>query len=402
MSDENDDERHERLSSVRISPDNATVMAKLGLLKDLAGTWQGEGFNLIARPNFHDKANLYLQLNQTRETLKIDPIGSPIPNRGFGQDDIELNGLTYLQKISDLPTGGALHIEPGIWITQPFTTYPPETAPANAQIIARMATIPHGNAMLAQGIAEPFTGPPTLKIPTAEYAFSRFPSFNSTPFATAPTVPPPAVLNAAGTDEHANAVANGLPPFDEYNLTIPESVTNPRTPFATSPPEPALPTNIHGVPMQEIVNDPIKLLQNIVQKQIANGHKFEGTVLNIATQAKVRFFKQPNSHPTDPTVDVDLTDGAGGVENILFLEGGEPAGAQGPNAEAALVYATFWIEKVSHDDHPAFMQLQYAQMVILNFPIFSALHHPVPPAPPLLVNLGWPHISVATLRKSFN
>jgi len=106
----------ERISSIRISADNATALDNLGLLRDFAGTWHGEGFNLIARPDFEGNANLYLQLNQTHETLKIDPIGSSIPNRGFGQNDIELFGLTYLQKISDLATGGALHIEPGIWI----------------------------------------------------------------------------------------------------------------------------------------------------------------------------------------------------------------------------------------------------------------------------------------------
>ena len=43
------------------------------------------------------------------------------------------------------------------------------------------------------------------------------------------------------------------------------------------------------------------------------------------------------------------------------------------------------------------MQLQYAQMVVLNFPIFHLLHQ----TPPIYVNLGWPHITVATLRKSF-
>ena len=90
-----------RISDVRITPDNLTVLKQLGLLQDLAGTWKGKGFNLIARPDFHDKTDLYLQLNQTRETLKFDPIGSSIPNRGFGQDDIELFGLTYLQQISD-------------------------------------------------------------------------------------------------------------------------------------------------------------------------------------------------------------------------------------------------------------------------------------------------------------
>lgn len=68
--------------------------------------------------------------------------------------------------------------------------------------------------------------------------------------------------------------------------------------------------------------------------------------------------------------------------------------AKGPNANTALVYATFWIEKVMHEHHRPFMQLQYAQMVILDFPIFTLL--------PKVVNLGWPHISVATLRKTFN
>ena len=83
--------------------DDAMVQQKLGYLCELPGTWEGRGFNLIARPDLHDKANLYLQLNQTHETLTITPIGSAIPNRGFGQDDIELFGLSYLQKIHDHP-----------------------------------------------------------------------------------------------------------------------------------------------------------------------------------------------------------------------------------------------------------------------------------------------------------
>lgn len=41
------------------------------------------------------------------------------------------------------------------------------------------------------------------------------------------------------------------------------------------------------------------------------------------------------------------------------------------------------------------MQLQYAQMVIPEFEIFAAL-------PKVNANIGWPHISVATLRKSFS
>lgn len=111
--------------------------------------------------------------------------------------------------------------------------------------------------------------------------------------------------------------------------------------------------------MQDVVNDPIKLLQAVINRQVA-----------------------------------DSINGAGGIENALFLKGGEPVGPKGPNAEAALFYATFWIEKVSPQNFPPFMQLQYAQMAVLNFEVLTLL-----PASP---NVGWPHISVATLRKGFN
>lgn len=383
------------IPDVRITPDSATVSENLGLLRDLGGTWRGKGFNLIARPDFQGNAPLYLQLNQTDETLTIDPIGSSIPNRGFGQDDIELFGLTYLQKISDASTGGALHIEPGIWVTQPETAYPQETPPPGGQIVARMATIPHGNSVLAQGGATPFTGAPTLTSAAAQYAFSVFPSFNSTPFAIPPNPAAQPKINAAGSSEELTApnLTPPAPPFPEYNLGIADSASVPRTPFGTSPAEPPLPTDIDGVPMQNVVNDPVLLLQAVIDKQVANGHSFEGVALNIATQPTITFLTQQND-PTGPSAQVAVTDGAGGIENILFLLGEEPPvpGATGPNAQTSLVYATFWIEKVRHPGRPLFMQLQYAQMTILNFGILGV------PAAPVL---GWPHISVATLRKSF-
>lgn len=91
-----------------------TVLGNLGLLAELAGTWHGTGFNLVARPDFEDQSNFFLELNLTRETTIFTPISSSIPNRGFAQPDIELFGLTYLVQISDATIGGALHIEPGI------------------------------------------------------------------------------------------------------------------------------------------------------------------------------------------------------------------------------------------------------------------------------------------------
>jgi hypothetical protein len=402
-----------RISDIRISPDNQTILKQLGLLQDLAGTWKGKGFNLIARPDFHDKTDLYLQLNQTRETLKFDPIGSSIPNRGFGQDDIELFGLTYLQQIADAAFDGALHIEPGIWVTQPSTTFPPEGVPAPAQLVARMGTIPHGNSLLAEGVAQSFTGPPVLTIPGSQYSFSLFPSFNSTPFGVPPTAPE-IVFNAAGSSEKLTAPTVPAPPFPEYDVTIPIGpipagplnppfTLNTRTPFDTTPPEPPLPANINGVPMQDVINDPILLLQSDIQRLVNDGYTFEGTVLNIATTTPLTFLKNANSGAKGPTVQVAVPQFGGGIENIQFLNG-ETVVVKGQtelqeNAETAVVYATFWIEKVTHKQSGySFMQLQYAQMVVLDFPIFHLLNQ----ATPVYVNLGWPHISVATLKKSFS
>jgi hypothetical protein len=405
----------------------------LGLLANLAGTWKGHGFNLIARPDFHDKTDLYLQLNHTRETLTFTTIGSPIPNRGFGQDDISLFGLTYLQQISDAAKDGALHIEPGIWITQPNTQFPPENVPAPTQIIARMGTIPHGNSLLAEGIAEPFNGPPVLTVPSAQYNFSKFPSFNSTPFAVPPTAPG-ILINAAGSSEKLTAPTVPAVPFPQYDLSIPigpipfgpippgppagpvynpPATLNTRTPFDTVPLDPPIPNTPQN---QALINDPILLLQNDIQKLVDEGYTFEGTVLNIATQTPINFLTVANSGApgaANPggTTSVAVPEFGGGIENIQFLDGEivNVAGTPEPeeNAQTALVYATFWIETATNKKTGhTFEQLQYAQMVILNFPIFLLLNPPpptppAPPAPPVFVNLGWPHITVATLRKTF-
>jgi hypothetical protein len=332
-----------RIPAVRISTDDKTISQQLGLIAELAGTWQGTGFNLIARPDKEGGGPLFLELNQTHEVLEFDQIASSIPNRGFAQDDIELFGLTYLQKISDSVTGGALHIEPGIWVTQPTTTAPPEAPPtANSQIIARMATIPHGNALLARGLA-------TEVAPLAGGTFSIAP-VNTAPFAAGGAMPP------GGTQ-------GGFPPYDLAN-TSPAAV-NFRTPFGNTPAIP-LSASIDTVPMQTVINDPTRLLQQAIKDQTIE----KMAVLNIATVASLNLTTGP--------VPVGL--GAGGIENMPFLA---------TNANAALVFATFWIETIAHPAHH-FLQLQYVQTVILNFPILGTT-----------TNLSWPHVSVATLRKTF-
>ncbi len=140
------------VASVRFTPDGTTVLSNLGLLQELVGKWEGDGFNLIARPDFREQANLDRELNQTREALTFGPIGSAIPNRGFGQADIGLFGLTYLQKITDRFTRGALHIQPGLRGDAADNHIPRPGSAARRANLARMGSVLHRNGVLAQGI----------------------------------------------------------------------------------------------------------------------------------------------------------------------------------------------------------------------------------------------------------
>jgi len=67
-------------------------------------------------------------------------------------------GVHYLQQISDRTMNAGIHIEPGIWATVPRTT-----APKKPPTIVRMASIPHGTAVLAQGEASVIAGPPIVE-----------------------------------------------------------------------------------------------------------------------------------------------------------------------------------------------------------------------------------------------
>ncbi len=143
---------------------SAATTSTLGLLADLAGTWIGTGFNIIALPDFDKRPPstgpkpFRLELNTTQETLTFTPIGGNVPNRGSltafpspqdptptGQNDINLHGLTYLQQVSDANTHSGIHIEPGIWIRVPASNIPKQE-----ETYVRLATIPHGDSLVAQ------------------------------------------------------------------------------------------------------------------------------------------------------------------------------------------------------------------------------------------------------------
>jgi hypothetical protein len=134
-----------------------SASSPLGPLEHLVGTWEGPGFNTIWRPNHKPGQAHFLELNLTEEILEVQEIQGAIPNRGLLQDDIDMFGVTYLQQIKDRNVGAGLHIEPGIWATVPKTVNP-----AEEPTVVRMASIPHGTTILAQGLAAAVAGPPTI------------------------------------------------------------------------------------------------------------------------------------------------------------------------------------------------------------------------------------------------
>jgi hypothetical protein len=341
-----------RPPTVRRGPESAHVGSSLGFLSELRGTWEGQGFNLIARPDKQGGSPLFLELNQTFEALSFTAISSSIPNRGNEVDDIELFGLTYLQKISDSVTGGALHIEPGIWLHIPSQ----DTNGGATQCVVRLATIPHGDALLATGTAielNPFSGNP--------FDPDKGSAVNTAPFPVGDAMPAPGTLGK-------------FPPYDLFDRT--SASTDFRTPAGNSPAI-ALPTDIDGVLMQDVILDPVKLLTAALSGQTIE----RMVVIKVATVASLSQVPPGGGSPASSPIN----GGGGGIQNIPFVT---------KNADAATVFATFWIEKIKGPTvDTGFMQLQYVQTVLLNFPLLKPGSAPVP--------LSWPHVSVATLQKTF-
>jgi hypothetical protein len=157
----------------------------LGPLALLPGTWKnlpnlpGRGWNLIALPfatprDSQFPFNYRLLMNQYNEELKFSLVDKGIPNRGIIQvnggtteTDQFLVALDYEQSIvqiaaEDVPAsqlegnpGAAIHHEPGLWL------HLLNEADTGLDI-ARLATIPHGDSVLAMGRASVVFGAPSI------------------------------------------------------------------------------------------------------------------------------------------------------------------------------------------------------------------------------------------------
>ena len=311
------------------------IAVPLGLLAPLVGTWTGNGFNQIFRPQQPATgSDNFLELNLTSETLQFTEIPGEIPNRGFLQQDISLFGMTYLQQVSDLnvkDTSGnpaGIHIEPGIWLNIPSTTNPQEQA-----TVARLANIPHGTSLVAQGTATVVSGPPV------------FPAVDITPFS------------------EGNPSARIAFPSQSSDLTKDFPFRSPAS-------------DIVGI-TKAMVDNPNSLLQTFLAGRTISSH----TRIQISTFSFATLFPPPNNinPPLPPS---PVPNAGGGTSDIAFLVGPllvpPPAGKKpdaNANANAVQMDATFWISDV-----PGFTILQYSQLVLLNFN-----------------GLSWPHVSVANL-----
>ena len=147
--------------------------AELGPLGVLVGKWvsQGRGWNMIALPFAATGAPPFrLLLNQYDEELTFAFIDKGVPNRGLtdgaprAEKDQLIVTLDYQQSIKqvasvDLPVSGKaggpgqpIHHEPGLWLYM--------TNHVDNEIdVGRLATIPHGNSVLALGTSDVIDAP---------------------------------------------------------------------------------------------------------------------------------------------------------------------------------------------------------------------------------------------------
>jgi hypothetical protein len=335
----------------------------LGAIASFTGTFRGTGFNSIFRPQdfavtptplpnpAHGPNDNILELNLTEETLSFSPALGSIPNRGMVQGDVFLNGIPYLQTVNDVsdpdqPVG--IHFEPGVWLS-----VPPTTVPAESATLVRMASIPHGTTIEAQGISTTVAGGPVIE------------PVDITPF---PTGNPGSPIRFPSQDVK-----------DSATFRVPQDLTS----FIAD-----------GTVTQDILDNPNLILkdradaQNITATTVItistdpNDPLFGGGTDNIAFLLGDKGATAPNADAIRmtaifwiETVAEQITVPPCGPGQTVIVEGDASAGS--PVVSFAVTPRTEITEATQID--VTYTQIQYTQSVFLNFN-----------------GLTWPHVSLAT------
>ena len=361
--------RIREVSNLTASRAVAASAPSLGPLTAFAGTFKGRGFNTIFRPDsvatptplpipVPPGGNNVLELNLTEETLSFSPSLGSIPNRGSGnQADAFLNGVPYLQTISDVtfpsqPVG--IHFEPGIWLSVPVTTDPAEGA-----TVARMASIPHGTTVEAQGTFSTIAGKPT--IPGVDIT----PSVIGNP---AKKIPFP---SQTATDDKTPRIPQNLAPFITAGTITQDMLTDPNTLLRNH----IASQNITSTTVISISSDPASPL-------------FGGGTDNIAFLLGDPAAANPNANAVrmDATFWIETVEYT--IEVPVFEPGHPPLVIPAPTGAEGQPVPHFLVNPPMPIKEPRYItvqvpQIQYSQQVFLNFK-----------------GLTWPHVSVATLVPS--
>jgi hypothetical protein len=347
----------------------AASAPSLGPLTAFAGTFKGRGFNTIFRPDsvatptplpipVAPGGDNVLELNLTEETLSFSPSLGSIPNRGSGnQGDAFLNGVPYLQTISDVtfpsqPVG--IHFEPGIWLSVPVTTDPAEGA-----TVARMASIPHGTTVEAQGTFSTTTGKPTI------------PVVDITPTVIGNPAKKITFPSQTATDDKTPRIPQNLAPFIAAGTITQAMLTDPNTLLRNH----IASQNITSTTVISISSDPASPL-------------FGGGTDNIAFLLGDPAAANPNANAVrmDATFWIETVEYT--LEVPVFEPGHPPLTIPAPTGAEGQPIPHFLVNPPMPIKEPRYItvqapQIQYSQQVFLNFK-----------------GLSWPHVSVATLVPS--
>ena len=137
----------------RLGTSNELMAEKYGALSGLIGIWSGnKGVNLIAVPD--QKGGFRLLVAPYSETLTVTALSSPTPNRGLKTIE-QIPTLMYNLSIYNSIDNSLMHAENGIWELL--------DAPNNNGFdLARITTVPHGDAILALGNSSISNGRPPI------------------------------------------------------------------------------------------------------------------------------------------------------------------------------------------------------------------------------------------------
>ncbi len=138
----------------RLGLSNEEMAIKYGPLSGLIGTWTGnKGVNLIAVPD--QKGDFTLLVAPYYETIEVTALSSTTPNRGLKTIE-NIPTLMYSLRIHNANDNSLMHAENGIWELLDGSK------DNDGYNLARISTVPHGDAIMALGNSSVTNGRPNI------------------------------------------------------------------------------------------------------------------------------------------------------------------------------------------------------------------------------------------------